>query len=478
MSVILILQLPRGKENKFRDLRLVSKRLDTIVSAEIFYRITFLAFKSSPILSKQGIVESESVCKNVKVLNFSTGIPDLRKIDSDSWLNLVELFIPKLTNLTCLEWWHAIIDCDYGIRGVERMIELFGSLPNLRELTLRLFAYPQIEVRQSRPDEAFQFLLEPICNLHKLAVTWDLERRPPQAILHQISGLVARSPDMECFKFVIPFAHHREGGYGSQVTLGEIFNATSSMIGPLRLRSLETRAVVVNGGDFRRHLRHFRHLDRLRIRHDPSSSAARNIGEVFEVLSSECIHLNNVHIDAISDPSVFDYLSSFSGIQELSLKPGNPLDDSPAIIKRFFQSVLPAQSGSLKFLRLGGNIRTQWSRPIRVEDLSRLTECHSLEYIFCWMWVTFDEAQSKDSTVLDCWFETLMQLRSLKRFKCPPVTLKERRFEGRIVSAQSLPGQTKHDSEVRMFVEKVAFEFKWKWQGRAGFRIDTRYGKF
>ncbi|KAJ3557926.1 hypothetical protein NP233_g11617 [Leucocoprinus birnbaumii] len=449
--------LPRGKESKFPDLRLVSRRLDPIVSAVIFYRISFLAFKPFSVYTKQGIVEAESVCENVKVLKFSTGIPAERhQIDTDSWLKLVEQFIPKLMNLSCLEWWHAVVDCDYGPRGVERMIELFGSLPKLRQLTLRLFAYTLIGGRQSKPDEAFQFILEPICNLHKLAVTWDLETRPPPAILQQVSGIVARSPDIEDLKFVVPFAYHRLSGYGPQVTLGEIFEGTLSMTTPLRLQSLETRAVVVDGSYFRRHLRHFSYLNRLRVRHDPSSSAARNIGEVFDVLSSERIYLKNVHIDAIGDPSVFDYLSSFSGIQELSLKPGSPLDDSPAVIKRFFQSVLPAQSGSLKFLRLGGN---------------------SLECIFCWVWVTFDEVQSKDSTVLDRWFETAMQLRSLKRFNCPPVTLKERRFEGRTVSERWVPGQTKQDSEVRTFVEKVAFEFKWKWQGKASFRIDTRYGK-
>ncbi|KAJ3570997.1 hypothetical protein NP233_g4031 [Leucocoprinus birnbaumii] len=467
--------LPRGKETRFRDLRLVSRRLDHIVSAEIFHKISFSAFRSLTVDAKRGIAEMESICKHVNILRLSTGVPaDRVKIDPGPWLKLVELFIPKLANLTCLEWWHVLVDCDYGPRGVQRTIELFGSLPNLRELTLRLCAYPPVELVQSKPDEDFEFPLDPICNLQKLALTWDLERRPPPILLQQISALIARSPDLEDFRFIIPFAFHRHENYGPQVKLGEIFGGTSSMVTPLRLRSLETRAVVVDGGDFRRHLQHFHHLDRLRIRHDPSSSAARNIGEVFETLSSEHIYLRNVHIDAINDARVFDYLSSFSGIQELSLKPGDPLDDSPALIERFFQKVLPTQSASLKFLRLGGNIRTQWSRSIRMEDLSRITDCQYLGHIFCWVWVTHDEVQSTDSTVLDRWLETAMQLRNLKRFSCPPVTLKETQFESQFDFGEWLPGQAAHDSEVQHFVEKVVFEFKWKWQAKAPFRIDSR----
>ncbi|KAF5347807.1 hypothetical protein D9756_010238 [Leucocoprinus leucothites] len=467
--------LPRGRDSKFCDLRLISKRLDIIVGAIIFAKISYSAFGRDPRDTEDDLVRMTTVLQNVKNLCFMTTKSQVFLGDPAPWPGIVDAFTQNTVNLTNLEWFHTL-DGDYGPKSIEKVTHSLSSLPNLRELSLRLdsFASAELQVMQGKqPDISFELHLEPISNLRSLAIEWNMDRRPPPNILAQISGVLTRSPGLEELKIVIPHAYHLGEHYGPQVTFGEIFDATSSLPTSMKLISLETRAVVVDGSTFRRHLRHFRHLSALRIRHDPSPSAGQNIGEVFQVLASERIELRNVHIDVIHHPNVFDYLSSYSGIQELSLKPGHPLDDSSALIRRCFELVLPAQSSSLTSLRIGGNLRTQWSRVNTEEYLAAVAECKLLKYLCCWIWVTYAEAESRNSAVVDPWLEVVLRLPNLQRFNCPPVVLKKRSFARYEVIEEPPPGERDPDPDVRYFLEKAVFDFKWGKQMQC--RVDARY---
>ncbi|KAJ3563786.1 hypothetical protein NP233_g8721 [Leucocoprinus birnbaumii] len=258
--------------------------------------------------------------------------------------------VARLQNISTITWYHMFASYDYPPKSVDDLVQTFGLLPSLRELNLAL--------NKLSDDPVTDLSLEPISNFHVFNLEWLHTRRPRPHMLLQISKLTTRSPDIERFSFVIPDATPIEEDFGPSVTLGEILVALDQVPSGLHLRSLETRGVIVNATDLKQNIRHFRSLVDIRIRYDSSPSAAANIGEVLSVLSMNKVHLKKIHIDKLHHPGVFAYLSSHPGIEDLSLKPGHHMDDSPEILERFLTSVLPAQATSLKRLRLGANFGT------------------------------------------------------------------------------------------------------------------------
>ncbi|KXN84902.1 hypothetical protein AN958_11928 [Leucoagaricus sp. SymC.cos] len=310
--------------------------------------------------------------------------------------SFLEVFVPRLVNLQTLDLDHSLSDepppLGYPPMAVERLMASFGALPSLRTLILGL------DGLEKPPHRGLP--LESLSNLITFRVDWLSTIRPDPQILSQISGLVGRSPSLESFTFTIPASIPLEAEFGQPVTLEELLDALSLLTeNHTHFKSLETRGVVVTGETFQRHSRHFRRLERLRVRFDPSPFAPANIGGVCEVLSAERIYLKHIHIDALHHPSTMYYLSSYSGIEHLALKPGHPPDNSPQLVEQFFSTVLPRHSGSLKSLRIGANLRTAWSRALTMEQLRALSRCQELEYICCWLWITSADVAAEKSDV-------------------------------------------------------------------------------
>jgi hypothetical protein len=192
-----------------------------------------------------------------------------------------------------------------------------------------------------------------------------------------------RCPELESFSFVIPEIYFFHGG--PSVNFKDIFGPASRLPQDMKLASLEVRGVAVAASEFLQYIRHFRHLTKLYITFDHSSLAATNIGEILHLLAKDRIYLKDISVDAIHHPGVFDYLTSYSGIERLSLRPLHPGDDSPELLRRFFLSVLPTHSNSLRWLNIGGNLETEWSKALPRVYLREIEKCQHLEYICCWI---------------------------------------------------------------------------------------------
>jgi hypothetical protein len=260
--------------------------------------------------------------------------------------------------------------------AIKTLSSLFSRLPKLRVFNLTLRAY-----EEGTP--CHEFLLESLSHLTMLNVGWWSETTPPAQILSQISGTMGRCPELESFSFVIPSKYFFHGG--PLVNFEEIFGPASTLPRGMKLASLEVHGVTTAASEFLRHIRHFRHLTKLHITFDPSSLAATNIGEILHLLAKDRIYLKDISVDAIHHPGVFDYLTSYSGIERLSLRPLHPGDDSPELLRRFFLSVLPTHSNSLRWLNIGGNLETEWSKALPRMYLREIDKCQLLEYICCWI---------------------------------------------------------------------------------------------
>jgi hypothetical protein len=260
--------------------------------------------------------------------------------------------------------------------AIKTLSSLFSRLLKLRVFNLTLRAY-----EEGTP--CHELLLESLCDLTTLNLGWWSETTPPTQILSQISGTVGRCPELETFSFVIPENCFIHGG--PSVNFKEIFGPASTLPRDMKLTSLEVRGVTVGASEFLRHIRHFRHLTKLHIRFDRSSLAATNIGEILHLLAKDRIYLKDISVDAIHHQGVFDYLTSYSGIERLSLRPLHPGDDSPELLRRFFLSVLPTHSNSLRWLNIGGNLKTEWSKALPRMYLKEIEKCQLLEYVCCWI---------------------------------------------------------------------------------------------
>ncbi|KAF5360394.1 hypothetical protein D9756_004587 [Leucocoprinus leucothites] len=452
---------------RFCDLRLVSKQFNELVSPVLFAKFRLCHDQADPPVGPFATMQTvltagrSSICPHVKTLEFQTspGYPESR-LDLRPWFDFFHVFISAMTNVSSVNWCLTLAREDphvgnkYPPRGIEKLMETLAHLPCLQELSLELDGMGEyLEEDLS---------LESLANIRTFNVRWDCEVRPHSRIVTQLSGVLARSPSLESFSFVVLRALYRSKNFGSPITLDELFEGTLLGDNDMKLKSLETRGVVVTRGDFQRYVQHFRYLERLRIRFDPSPSAAANIGSVFQALSSERIFLKNIHIDAIHDPLVFDYLSSYSGIELLALKPGHPQDDSRPLVDQFFSSVLPCHSGSLRSLRLGGNLKTGWSQALSAHHLTQISKCKVLEYICCWLWLEPEDVTAKNSEVLKRWLEACSQLPNLRRFKCPPVCLKHRDYSSPWGVIVLNPGGnvTDPDRIVRSFIKGVVHNLK------------------
>jgi len=142
--------------------------------------------------------------------------------------------------------------------------------------------------------------------------------------------------------------------------------------------------------DLKRPVHHLRYLNSLRIRFDPSPSAPANIGGYSQCFGKVGFSLKK---SASTRSIILVFSTIWHRIQE-SLKPGHCLDNSPELIERFFSYVLPAQSSSLKRLRIRANFVTRWSKPLLEKYLTAVEQCRLLVYICCWVSISFPDVEA------------------------------------------------------------------------------------
>ncbi|KAJ3563635.1 hypothetical protein NP233_g8814 [Leucocoprinus birnbaumii] len=399
-------QIPVYERRTYPEIRLVSRRFNELASPVVFanFRLhhPFVDIAPDPAIGPDA--DRRAVLRGcrtivgplVKRLTLETeaSYSDPPDLDLGPWFDAFHAFIPALTSVTSVRWYLALSSAEYPGNGypplgIEQLTTELACLPFLRELTLDLSVIKQY------PQDHFS--LTPFSDLKNFSIVWNHTVRPHPRIVAEISRVLHRSPGLEGFSFVIPWNFWRCKTFGSLVTMEELFDEMLSGTVHMRLKSFESRGVIVSGGGLQKHVRHFRYLERLRVRFDPSPSAAANIGDVFRVLMIEGIYLKHIHIDLIHHPLVFDYLTSYSGVESLALKPGHPQDDNPQLLDRFFSSVLPSHCASLKSLRLGGNFKTVWSQTLQEHHLMQISRCTLLEYICCWIWIRPEDVAPKSS---------------------------------------------------------------------------------
>ncbi|KXN92890.1 hypothetical protein AN958_07412 [Leucoagaricus sp. SymC.cos] len=300
--------------------------------------------------------------------------------DYQPWFDLLSALIPALVDIQNVDWtFDPRTFPDYPETVRNSLWQSFISYPKLRTLSLLINSHEH--------DVGPELFLRPIPQLYELEVEWGCEHVPhPNAIL-QLSHMMMSCLDLESFAFVT----FESRALPPSFTFTEVFEPTSSLSRNMKIKRLEVRQFIVTAKGLKQHLRHFRSLEKLNITFDPSQSAATNIGEILQLLRQENIFLRAIVIDAIHHPGVFEYLSSYSGLEQISLRIRNPLDGSPQLIDQFFSRVLSAQSRSLRWLELGGNESTKWLKPLVGEHQKAIERCQFLERICFWVEITTDD---------------------------------------------------------------------------------------
>ncbi|KXN91333.1 hypothetical protein AN958_01308, partial [Leucoagaricus sp. SymC.cos] len=300
--------------------------------------------------------------------------------DYRPWFGLFNALAPALGNIQIFNWtFNPRSYPAYPENFRKTLWHSFASFSKLRTLTLQLTSYED--------DVGPELFLQPIPQLHELEVVWSCVHLPHRNALVQISHMVSSCLDLESFAFVT----WRGKSFPSPLTFADVFEPISSLSRNMKIKRLEFCGLVVRAKDFERHLRHFRSLEKLSITFDPSQSGASNIGEILQLLQQENILLRAVIVDTIRHPGVFNYLSSYSGLEQLWLQICHPLDGSPELMDQLFSCVLSAQSRSLRWLELGTNGATKWLAPLTAEHQNAIEGCQLLEYMCFWVEITTDD---------------------------------------------------------------------------------------
>ncbi|KAJ3570992.1 hypothetical protein NP233_g4033 [Leucocoprinus birnbaumii] len=401
-----------SRDPTFIQLRLVSKRFHYAVTPIVFS--SFYARMDAPSTKHEfpGLIEAVEQTRATFESGNATIFYHVKRLEiitrrsfgsQRPWFELFQALLPIMINVYNVEWDHQLPSSDPNddrVRGsypdgvIENMLQSVGALPKLKELHLRFSgvgANPATDVH-----------LEPVAALSTLEVIWDHTHSPDPGTLPQISALLARCPEIKIFSFNARYPGPKPFGLKNDrfIRLEQLFEETSSLSTTLRLRSLELKGVIVSSFEWRGCMPHFRFLETLIMRLDPSTQAAINIGEVLIALSEQQIYLREIDIDALHHPAVIDYLSSYSGLEKLAMRPRFLLDNSVELVHRFFSTVLSRHANSLKSLRIGCNIPTAWSRVGGAEQLSQLASCQQLEHLFYWVSVTAEDVAVDHAHIL------------------------------------------------------------------------------
>lgn len=275
---------------------------------------------------------------------------------------------------------------------VQRIINRLGSIPTLRDLTLVL----NIPTFKNRP---LQISLQPLANLNRVTFIWKGALDPSSTIMVELSTLLQRCPDLELLRFDNDISVELAPPIG----LGDLLKGLSTADFSLRLRELYLTRVKFAPEVFISHLRHFQHLQVLSVRHDPDPSRAAFIGGICDILQKEQIHLKSLSTDAVNHPSLFSYLSSYSGLETLSVRPRTRPEDSLALVDQFFCSIIPRHFQSLRKLEVGSSTATAWTEVWEERHMAGIKKCQNLTDLKYNMTVSFDEMPTRESPLLVRW---------------------------------------------------------------------------
>jgi hypothetical protein len=119
------------------------------------------------------------------------------------------------------------------------------------------------------------------------------------------------------------------------------------------------------------------------------------------------IYLDELAIDTTHPTGVLDYLSSYSGLEHLKFQSRHPGADTPESVHRFFSSVLPLHSATLRELYLGWSVETLWTREIGAEDLAQIAKCQQLTRLSCYVTVAMGSTRPTDKLLVGCIYTVL-----------------------------------------------------------------------
>jgi hypothetical protein len=119
-------------------------------------------------------------------------------------------------------------------------------------------------------------------------------------------------------------------------------------------------------------------------------------GQICRILMDNSIYLDEFAIDTTHPTGVLDYLSSYSGLEHLKFQSRHPGADTPESLHRFFSSVLPLHSATLRELYLGWSVETLWTREIGAGDLAQIEKCQQLTRLSCHVAIAMGSTRPTD----------------------------------------------------------------------------------
>jgi hypothetical protein len=265
----------------------------------------------------------------------------------------------------------------------------FGSLPNLKELTV------QVAIASPFPG----FNLKSFSNLSLLSIIWEHTVNISQDFIGDVADLLGRCPHLECLTFCIPRPYYPPDAPLLAHILAGIPPTTR-----LKLRLLDVTGFRVSADDFRVHLHHLLSLRVLRLMFNRQSDSPQQNSQICQLLLDNSIHLDQLAIDTTHPTSVLDYLSSYSGLHHLEFTSRYPGVDAPEGVHRFFSSVLPLHSATLRELNLGWSVDTLWTRVIAPEAIAQIKECQQLTLLCCYVTVSTGPTECTDKVLVSDMF--------------------------------------------------------------------------
>jgi hypothetical protein len=261
----------------------------------------------------------------------------------------------------------------------------FGSLPNLRELTILVVV--------TYPFPGFNF--KPFSNLFSLSITWQLKLNVNEEFIRDVADLLGRCPDLECLTFCIPRPYYPPDAPLLAHILANLPSTTC-----LKLRLLDVTGLRISANDFRLHLHHLLYLRILRLMLNRQSDSPQQNSQICQLLLDKSIHLDELTIDTTHPTSVLDYLSSYSGLHHLEFRSRHPGADTPEGVHRFFSSVIPLHSATLRELYLGWSVDTLWTRLISPDDVAQIKQCQQLTSLCCYVTVSLTPTECTDKVLV------------------------------------------------------------------------------
>ncbi|KAF9453628.1 hypothetical protein P691DRAFT_771188 [Macrolepiota fuliginosa MF-IS2] len=242
------------------------------------------------------------------------------------------------------------------------------------------------------------FSLQPLSGLR--AITCSSGWQGPH-LISEIASLLARCPDISCFRF----------NGDSFARFADLFAEVNKSGQSLPLKRLCLAEVSVIADDIENNIRHLRCLESLSISRNLKNSATAS-EEIYTVLGRHDVFLKELNVEI--NPFILDYIASYSGLRDLRLAVGHPsLEDSPAVVDRFYKGLLPLHQETLEQLEIVSTLPSVWTKLPSMDHLREVAKCRRLRRLTIWSGV--DEAKPERSYIAACdaWLTVGAQLPEL-----------------------------------------------------------------